>query len=923
MLHSELLTLLNTGQAWAFVGSGPSVDAHAPTWGKLVEGVALLPEAAGVASDRAFLHAVSQRDFPLAFDYLINALGRATVVEFVEAAFPQTLRPGPMHGVLARLPFAGYITTNYDLLLERALLERGEPWITVGNRPDENRKVTGDSSQLVWHVHGAVGQDPLRSRLVLSQDDYDSAYRSGSELVEHLKALLLQRCLVFVGCGFQDFDMTALLRRVGGLLDPGRPAFGFVEKRGEAATELGRSIFLSKHNIDVIPYKVRGESHRQLTDMLEVYANLSVPRRIAGVATPTPPADLDPQTIGLLIYNELVLARGLSVPSDIRTALLESHILSRLAAGQLRRVDIVSDVSELATELGRRVAGALAPNEAEPLITEALSRLKKQDLITVRGDAVELTDAGRDLVRRKNLSVEVLADRFTASLKARALAWGAGESGRVTEAAEAFFRQCVERRAIGVAMAMSTGGPGQQEYHAVSLLQALPSFVDSMPDPDSARCLVEVVQGVLRAPETAETEYIGTALQAAFAIHLLGYDLDTFEARQLDLARAWFVLDSSTLIPLLAAGSSGSDSARQLAARIQKLGARMCTTRQLVAEASEHARWAQERVRLEGTETYLNLKAFTAATGRGGQRSNAFLEGFLRSVVEEGKNLSLSSYLRHSCGLEKLDRLGWVRDTTVIEALESHGVSVVSLDDLAAADPALVKRRDQYQADLMNRRIVADTFTRDLQVAAEAEAAVLVEEVRAGRVAVAGTEPVESRAYFVSMTRIIDEVAHPDVPIVMRPEAALQWLLTLHPANPEELASLTTGLLWELQERGHDIVDSQTLTLAFRPYLDASASRRDEELLRMKQFEESAYAGAVERFDVSELDLPVVLNGHLEQRVSDLEAQLASKPSQVSPLSEEERSELEKLRKRAAGRKRVQKRDLRIGRRKRPLDEDE
>jgi len=233
-----------------------------------------------------------------------------------------------------------------------------------------------------------------------------------------------------------------------------------------------------------------------------------------------------------------------------------------------------------------------------------------------------------------------------------------------------------------------------------------------------------------------------------------------------------------------------------------------------------------------------------------------------------------------------------------------------------------MKRRDRYQADLMNRRIVAETFTRDLQVAAEAEAAVLVEEVRAGRVAIDGAEPAESRAYFVSMTRIIDEVAHPDVPIVMRPEAALQWLLTLHPATSEELASLTTGLLWELQERGQDIVDKQTITLAFRPYLDASASRRDEELLRMKQLEESAYAGAVDRFDVPELDLPVVLNGHLEQRVADLEARLAAKPAETSPLSDEERVELEKLRKRAAGRKRVQKRDLRIGRRKRPMEED-
>ena len=39
MLRTELIDLINGGDAWAFIGSGVSADAGGPTWDQLLEAV--------------------------------------------------------------------------------------------------------------------------------------------------------------------------------------------------------------------------------------------------------------------------------------------------------------------------------------------------------------------------------------------------------------------------------------------------------------------------------------------------------------------------------------------------------------------------------------------------------------------------------------------------------------------------------------------------------------------------------------------------------------------------------------------------------------------------------------------------------------------------------------------------------------------
>jgi hypothetical protein len=930
VLHTELLRLINTQEMWAFVGSGPSVDAGAPSWGDLVDAIAALPEAAATASDAAYRAAVNERKYPLALEYLSQGLDAEVVRDTVEAEISKARPAARLYQLLAQIPFAGYVTTNYDGLLEEALLARGESWISVGNTDDEARKVAGGAERLVWHIHGGIALPKDRSRLILTQSDYDSLYAPGSHVLATMQALMIQRRLMFVGFGFADNDVERVLRIVGDMTDPARPAYALIEKAGPFSSDQGRSVFLRQHNIDAIPYTVQDRSHRQLADMLEVYAALSIPRtQDSRSASNLPtPQDLDPETMGLLLYNELVLTRGVGVPQEVQTALLEAHILARIATkGHTSTTKLAKDLADVAQQLGRRITDTASSTDADRLIAAALNALRDSGYISSGEDAIALTDAGREAVATKLTAAQLLSDRFRASLSVRAATGGARDSEtreRVVVSAEAYFKDCLTRRALGVAMALSVGGPSQQEYHAVSLLQSLRPWVIAAPTPQEARLLVDVVQGVYRAPTADEKEFIGVTVQARFGIHLLGLDPDTLSARTTEIQDAYFVLDSSTLIPLLAIDSVGHAAANQLVQRLHDSGAHLVTTRRLVAETSEHARWAQSRVRENPDHSYLALSTISAATGRYGQRSNAFLEGFLARVARGEGSRHLDTYLRETCRLGLPDRRGDFQDGSVISALRDlHDIATINTDALSGFTRDDRKLRDTYQAELQEKRVLAETFRRNRQVAAEADVMVLVEGLRIGRFRFG--ERTASRAFFISNTRIIDEIARLEPPIVMRPEATLEWLLTLRPASIEDVSTLASNLLWELQERGQGLVDPQLLSVAFRPLIEASEARKGEELERLRRLEADRYAGFKASLTTAHgLDLPVVVDAMYAQRIASLEAALKDAQATGAPLadlSKEEKQELERFRKKERGRRRVVRRDERMGRRRKPPSE--
>ena len=218
MLRADVLDVINSGQAWCFVGAGVSADAGLPSWGQLLhrvrEAVDGLTPTVPVDSE-ILEQAVATGNLPLAFQILEESFGRSTLTGAVQASIESRL-PGPLGEMVIDLPFAGYITSNYDRLLETGLANR-PGWVSVGNSGSEVRKVSGDVQNLVWHLHGDETMTEDRSHLVITRSDYDSLYLDEAPAMKQLQGLLSHRRIVFLGFSFVDDDLVALLKRVGRL----------------------------------------------------------------------------------------------------------------------------------------------------------------------------------------------------------------------------------------------------------------------------------------------------------------------------------------------------------------------------------------------------------------------------------------------------------------------------------------------------------------------------------------------------------------------------------------------------------------------------------------------------------------------------------------------------------------------------------
>jgi len=904
VFHSRVVEVLNSGTAWAFLGSGVCADAGLPTWGGLVDAVlARVPGGArdAIEHDPLYLRAVRDGRHDSRFARIQAHVGRSDLEHIVETVLEAGQEPGWLHQTLADLPFRSYITTNYDPLLEAALRSKGlHGWASVGNTPEEIRKLAGNPERVIWHLHGCLGGDPRISRLVLTDADYDDVYLAeDSPASLALRSLFLMAPVVFVGFSFTDPEVSRVLRRVGRLASPARPLIAFVPDLSGPEHEAERDDFLTRYNIDVIPYEAANGSHAALRSTLDLHSAFVLKRSLRFGHPRRAVPSFDPETTSLMLYNELVIGPSSNHASSVLEGLLRARVIALLThQGSLSLLDLDSDLRGRTSLL---VEPAGSNGGACSFLANVVGQLVAERVVSVEmmpaGQRYALTPEWQRKAEQRSARAALLASQFAESLRGRTLAMG-GETGepveRVVAVATAFLGECVKRRAIGTAMTLAAREEPQQRFHIVALLQALPDFMAQLSSAAEAYLLSRLVRDVLTSPSEAERIHLGLALQAAFGAQLLGCAPDAVRARLDDLSSTLFLIDSTTLIPYLAKGCVAHEAARFLLQRLTSMGCEVATLTSLAEEVAEHARYAMHRVSAQtGSPDLSTLKAIT---GRAGGRSNEFLNGFLTEISKGTVQPDLSAYLGASCRVP-VSRTSCSAQH-VQEALRLNGIACLSFQDWPDFQGEFWAEREAVAGEIARRRKQLGNFKHDRQTRAEAESLIVVRESRNQQLGtLSGAVPRAVRnAYFVSRSRVIDDVARPTLPVTMRPEAITQWVATLAPCDMAELASTFDLVLLELAEQGFRVIEDRTLLTVFGPLVDASRDRLPEIRLRYSTLlanrlgEDPSRAFA----EVPDLELPVATESFYAQLAESLERR-ALKSEAVAPLNKSERARLTKL----------------------------
>ncbi|MCQ4118380.1 SIR2 family NAD-dependent protein deacylase [Rhodococcus tibetensis] len=199
----HLLDELVEGSWLPIIGAGFSRNAvfrdgdPPASWAEL--GAALGSDIEGVDDSIGTLEAIS------AFE---QAYGRVALIDRTSSLIrAHDAGPGPAHVAFARIGFSNVVTTNFDLLLERAY-ER----IDKGCLPvvDETQLSTPNryAGPRLIKFHGDINHP---ARMVITEDDYDRFLQVFPLLVTSVTAMLVERTGVLVGYSLDDPDTRQIL----------------------------------------------------------------------------------------------------------------------------------------------------------------------------------------------------------------------------------------------------------------------------------------------------------------------------------------------------------------------------------------------------------------------------------------------------------------------------------------------------------------------------------------------------------------------------------------------------------------------------------------------------------------------------------------------------------------------------------------
>ena len=214
LAFEQLRDLLHGRKAIAFVGAGASAGLY-PLWDELIRELANEAVLHGAAeADRKYWLENFGRNPDVVVAGIKRALIQGSYAEQLRAIFrPKAGADGnyftPLHSVLIRLPFKGYITTNFDPgLLEARYRQRPDSRPTgFGTWCDrdvvarwQNGDVFAEQPCPILFAHGIYERPDT---MVLGLDEYRQAYHSGPFRRLFESIWQLQR-IVFVGISFSD-----------------------------------------------------------------------------------------------------------------------------------------------------------------------------------------------------------------------------------------------------------------------------------------------------------------------------------------------------------------------------------------------------------------------------------------------------------------------------------------------------------------------------------------------------------------------------------------------------------------------------------------------------------------------------------------------------------------------------------------------
>ena len=155
------------------------------------------------------------------------------------------------HALISLIPFKGYITTNYDTLIEDylSIFMYNEPSIFSHIDLMNNRRLYNFNKLSVFKIHGCIKKNP--HELVLSSSDYYKLLHD-QKYIRFIDFLFSQNIVFSIGFSLRDRDFRTFVEERYNLYGAKcAPMYSIVEEHETCPLEI--DLYLNKYNIHIVP----------------------------------------------------------------------------------------------------------------------------------------------------------------------------------------------------------------------------------------------------------------------------------------------------------------------------------------------------------------------------------------------------------------------------------------------------------------------------------------------------------------------------------------------------------------------------------------------------------------------------------------------------------------------------------------------
>jgi len=170
-MDKYVIDYLNSGEAFLFIGSGPSIQMGYPTWYELARNASrVVKNEVPHFNESRINHLMEKAKYPDVFEMAVAELGFSRILEELETLFEIPRNNSKIYELITRWPVSVFLTTNYDMEIQKHLSKLNEAFTEYSNSEDHFAYLNADCKNAIFKLHG-----DLRSKkgLILTKKQYN------------------------------------------------------------------------------------------------------------------------------------------------------------------------------------------------------------------------------------------------------------------------------------------------------------------------------------------------------------------------------------------------------------------------------------------------------------------------------------------------------------------------------------------------------------------------------------------------------------------------------------------------------------------------------------------------------------------------------------------------------------------------------